>query len=97
MVLKKRIEKVQVTLWVRARRLAAQINESLVMSKDTVEFNRIKALEQQLDTVRKRLAKVESIAHSRLDRKNLISQSDLTKIVLPTSSTMTDGVAVTAP
>ncbi len=90
MVLKKRIEKVQITLWVRARRLAAQINESLVLSADTVEYNRVKALEQQLDTVRKRLAKVEYIAHSRLDRKNLIPKTDLT-------DTRTDGVAVTAP
>ncbi len=36
MVLKKRIEKLQVTLWVRARQISAQINESLILPDDTL-------------------------------------------------------------
>ena len=98
MVLRKRIEKLQMTLWVRARQLSMQINESVVFPEDTTEYNHIKSLEQQLDAVRRRLAKVEYIAQSRLDRKmpksNEIMINGSSTVAPPT---VLDNVAVTAP
>jgi hypothetical protein len=93
MVLKKRIEKLQVTLWVRARQISAQINESLILPEDTNEYSRLKALEAQLDTVRKRLAKVEYIAQARLDKKQMLK-----KMFIETPNAITNNsIAVTAP
>jgi hypothetical protein len=93
MVLRKRIEKLQVTLWVRARQISAQINESLVLSQDTAEHGRLKVLEGQLDTVRKRLAKVEYIAQSRRDRKHSAKK----RTIATTPSPVIPHLAVTTP
>jgi len=98
MVLRKRIEKLQMTLWVRARQLSMQINESVIFPEDTTEYNHIKSLEQQLDAVRRRLAKVEYIAQSRLDRK-MLKSNEMMVIGSSTVSppTVLDNVAVIAP
>ncbi|MBI3660810.1 hypothetical protein HY230_10140 [Candidatus Acetothermia bacterium] len=99
MVLRKRIEKLQMTLWVRARQLSVQINESVIFPEDTTEYSRIKSLEKQLDTVRRRLDKVEYIAQSRLDRKDALKSRPMIDHVASSLSppTVPDNVAVTAP
>ena len=101
MVLRKRIEKLQMTLWVRARQLSIQINDSVIFPEDTTEYNHIKSLEKQLDAVRRRLAKVEYIAQSRLDRK-MLKSNEMNELMVNDSSTVApptvlDHVAVTAP
>lgn len=99
MVLRKRIEKLQMTLWVRARQLSVQINESVIFPEDTTEYSRIKSLEKQLDAVRRRLTKVEYIAQSRLDRKDALKNQPMIDNVASSLSppTVLDNVAVTAP